>query len=39
MHARGECARGEDGDGFCEVYVNTAEGLWPLLRSWLERIA
>jgi transposase len=34
-HARGECARDEGGDGFCEVHVNTAEGLWSLLRSWL----
>jgi transposase len=34
-HARGEYARDDDGDGFCEVHVNTAEGLWPLLRSWL----
>ena len=23
------------GDGFCEVHVNTMEGLWSLLRSWL----
>lgn len=34
-HARGEYARDEDGDGFCEVHVNTMEGLWSLLRSWL----
>jgi transposase len=34
-HARGEYARDEDGDGFCEVHVNTLEGLWSLLRSWL----
>jgi len=27
--------RGEDGDGFCEVHVNTIEGFWSLLRSWL----
>ena len=26
-HARGEYARDEDGDGFCEVHVNTLEGL------------
>jgi len=25
----------EDGDGFCEIHVNTMEGLWSLLRSWL----
>ena len=34
-HARGEYARDDDGDGFCEVHVNTAEGFWSLLRSWL----
>jgi transposase len=34
-HARGEYARDEDGDGFCEVHVNTMEGIWSLLRSWL----
>jgi transposase len=34
-HARGEYARDDDGDGFCEVHVDTAEGLWSLLRSWL----
>jgi transposase len=34
-HERGEYARDEDGDGFCEVHVNTMEGLWSLLRSWL----
>src|SRR3954470_13594360 len=34
-HARGEYARDDDGDGFCEVHVSTAEGLWSLLRSWL----
>jgi transposase len=34
-HARGEYARDQDGDGFCEVHVNTAEGLWSLPRSWL----
>ena len=33
-HARGEYARDEDGDGFCEVHVNTIEGFWSLLRSW-----
>ena len=31
----GRDARDEDGDGFCEVHVNTMEGLWSLLRSWL----
>jgi transposase-like protein len=34
-HAAGEFARDEDGDGFCEVHVNTMEGFWSLLRSWL----
>ena len=34
-HAHGEYARDEDGDGFCEVHVNTMEGTWSLLRSWL----
>jgi hypothetical protein len=34
-HADGECARDEDGDGFHEIHVNTIEGFWSLLRSWL----
>ncbi len=34
-HARGEHARDEDNDGFCEVHVNAMEGTWSLLRSWL----
>jgi transposase-like protein len=34
-HAAGEFARDEDGDGLCEVHVNTMEGFWSLLRSWL----
>jgi transposase len=34
-HAHGEYARDEDGDGFCEVHVNTIEGFWSLLPSWL----
>lgn len=34
-HSRGEYARDEDGDGFYEVHVNTVEGCWSLLRSWL----
>ena len=25
----------EDENGFCEVHVNTIEGFWSLLRSWL----
>ena len=32
---RGEYARDENGDGFCEVHMNTLEGFWSLLRSWL----
>ena len=32
---RREWARDDDGDGFCEVHVNTMEGFWSLLRSWL----
>lgn len=34
-HGKKEYARDEDGDGFCEVHVNTMEGFWSLLRSWL----
>lgn len=34
-HAAGESARDDDGDGFGEVHVNTMEGFWSLLRSWL----
>jgi transposase len=34
-HASGEFARDEDGDGFCEVHVDTVEGFRSLLRSWL----
>jgi transposase len=34
-HAAGAFARDEDGDGFCAVQVNTPEGFWSLLRSWL----
>jgi len=34
-HSAGEFARDEDGDGFFEVHVNTIEGFWSLLRSWL----
>jgi transposase len=34
-HGKGEYARDEDGDGFCEVHVNTMEGVWSLPRSWL----
>ena len=34
-HSEGEYARDDDGDGFHEVHVNTMEGFWSLLRSWL----
>ena len=34
-HSQGEYARDDDGDGFHEVHVNTLEGIWSLLRSWL----
>ena len=34
-HSHGEYARDEDGDGFHEIHVNTMEGFWSLLRSWL----
>lgn len=34
-HGQGEYARDEDGDGFHEIHVNTMEGFWSLLRSWL----
>lgn len=34
-HGQGEYARDEDGDGKCEVHVNTMEGFWSLLRPWL----
>ena len=34
-HSKGEYARDENDDGFHEVHVNTMEGFWSLLRSWL----
>ena len=34
-HGKGEYARDEDGEGFHEIHVNTMEGFWSLLRSWL----
>jgi transposase-like protein len=34
-HSAGEYARDDDGDGKCEVHVNTMEGFWSLLRPWL----
>jgi transposase len=34
-HGSEEYAHDEDGDGKCEVHVNTMEGFWSLLRSWL----
>jgi transposase-like protein len=33
--AAGEFARDDEGDGFCAVQVNTLEGFWSRLRSWL----
>jgi hypothetical protein len=35
VDAAGEFARDDDRDGFCEVHVETLEGFWSLLRSWL----
>jgi transposase-like protein len=34
-HSQGEYARDDDGDGFQEVPINTLEGFWSWLRSWL----
>ncbi len=34
-HGKGEYARDDDQDGFHEIHVNTMEGFWSLLRSWL----
>jgi transposase-like protein len=34
-HGQAEYARDDDGDGSCEVHVNTMEGFGSLLRSWL----
>jgi len=34
-HSAGEFARDDDGDGINEVHVNTIEGVWSLIRSWL----
>jgi transposase len=34
-HAQAEYARDDEEDGFCEVHINTMEGFWSLLRSWL----
>ncbi|WP_419833806.1 IS1595 family transposase [Endozoicomonas atrinae] len=34
-HGKGEYARDDDKDGIYEVHVNTMEGFWSLLRSWL----
>ncbi len=33
-HAEGEYARDDDGDGFCEVHINTLEGF-----RWLATVA
>jgi transposase-like protein len=32
-HGQGKFACDDDSDSFCEVHVNTMEGLWSLLRS------
>ncbi|WP_201772504.1 IS1595 family transposase [Endozoicomonas elysicola] len=34
-HEKGEYARDDDKDGIYEIHVNTMEGFWSLLRSWL----
>jgi len=34
-HSKHEYARDEDGDGFCEVHCNTAEGMWTDVRNFL----
>jgi transposase-like protein len=34
-HGRNEYARDDNDDGVYEVHVNTMEGFWSLLRSWL----
>jgi hypothetical protein len=34
-HGRGAFARDDNGNGLCEVHVNTMEGFWSLLRSWV----
>ena len=34
-HSEGEYARDADGDGINDLHVNTMEGLWSLLHSWL----
>ena len=35
IHSQGEYAKDADGDGINEVHVNTAEGMWSLLRQWI----
>jgi transposase len=35
QHGAKEYARDADRDGFYEIHVNTMEGVWSLLRSWL----
>ena len=27
--------RDDDGDGICEVHVNTVEGMWTTVRKWV----
>jgi hypothetical protein len=36
-HGRGEYARDEDGDGFCEIHVNTMEGRGPCCAPGCDR--
>jgi hypothetical protein len=34
-HSDGEYVRDDDGDGINEVHINTQEGIWSVLRSWI----
>jgi transposase-like protein len=34
-HSEKEWARDDDGDGICEVHINTAEGMWTTVRNFL----
>jgi len=34
-HGAKEWARDDDGDGLCEVHVNTSEGMWTTVRNFL----
>ena len=35
-HSKGEYAIDLDNDGICEAHVNTQEGIWSILRPWIE---